>query len=182
MYAISLYNGEKPSAKESVAKDRKNLNVISSGVLGEDPIVIDEDNDVEENANAVEEDVVIVEANDEAAVNSWDSFNGVKAPDGWTYCGKLCFICFGPASTYFSLTMLMGGMGMSGREKKLAGHANQQKNNVVRANAQILSTLSIPSIRMPDFKMHHLPFKIPNVHSTSFRINSIHLDHQILSL
>ena len=45
--------------------------------------------------------------------------------------------------------------------------------------SQTLSTASTPSRQIPDFNMPHLPFKIPKVHSTSFRMDSTHFDQQI---
>ncbi len=44
---------------------------------------------------------------------------------------------------------------------------------------QTYSTKSTPKIRMPLFKILHLPFRIPNVHSTYLPIDSNYLDQWI---
>ena len=47
---------------------------------------------------------------------------------------------------------------------------------------QTESTASTPCSLTPLFNILHLPFIIPNVHSTSFRIDSSHFDHLISSM
>jgi hypothetical protein len=50
------------------------------------------------------DDVVVV---DSMALNTWDPFGGIAAPSGYTYIGKLAFICFGPTSKFFASTLTM---------------------------------------------------------------------------
>ena len=38
-------------------------------------------------------------------LDSWKPFKGITAPEGYSYVGKLFFICFGPASKYFASTL-----------------------------------------------------------------------------
>ncbi len=52
------------------------------------------------------DDVVVV---DSTALNTWDPFGGIAVPSGYTYIGKLAFICFGPTSKFFASTLAMGG-------------------------------------------------------------------------
>jgi hypothetical protein len=71
-------------------------------------------------------------------LDSWDPFKhgGVIAPEGFTYIGKLSFICFGPTSKFFASTLAMGG-GQSNRtvvEKKEGSRNAQRKVNTERAN------------------------------------------------
>jgi hypothetical protein len=44
-------------------------------------------------------------------LDSWDPFKcgGFIVPEGFTYIGKLSFICFGPTSKFFASTLAMGG-------------------------------------------------------------------------
>ncbi len=51
------------------------------------------------------DNVVVV---DSAAFNTWDPFGGIAAPQGYTYIGKLAFICFSPASTFFASILVRG--------------------------------------------------------------------------
>jgi tape measure domain-containing protein len=42
-------------------------------------------------------------------LDSWNPFNGIDAPEGYSYVGKISFICFGLTSKYFASTLAMGG-------------------------------------------------------------------------
>ncbi len=59
--------------------------------------------------------------------------------------------------------------------------SNNQFSSAQHVN-QILLTASTPLILMSDFKIRHLPFNIPNVHSTSFCMLSSHFDQRISSI
>jgi len=77
-------------------------------------------------------EVVVVEQN---AI--WDPFQrgGVSAPEGFTYNGKLSFICFGPTSKFFASTLAMGGQSdCTVEEKKEGSRKAQRKVNTERAN------------------------------------------------
>ena len=68
---------------------------------------------------------------------NWDPFQrcAIIAPEGFTYLGKLSFLCFGPASKYFAATLAMGGQ--SNRmveERKEGSRKAQRKVNTERAN------------------------------------------------
>jgi hypothetical protein len=64
------------------------------------------------------DDVVVV---DSTALNTWDPFGGIAAPRGYTYTGKLAFICFRPASKFFASTLAMGGQSERRAEEKKEG-------------------------------------------------------------
>ena len=51
------------------------------------------------------DNVVVV---DLTALNTWDPFGGIAVPKGYTYIGKLAFICFSPASTFFASILVRG--------------------------------------------------------------------------
>jgi len=65
----------------------------------------------------------------------WDPFDGVRAPDGWSFNGFMAFTCLGPTTSYFALVLKMGGSGMlhkdkkstKGAAKKFQGRANMRK-------------------------------------------------------
>jgi hypothetical protein len=74
---------------------------------------------------------------DPIELDSWDPFGrgGVPAPEGFTYIGKLSFICFGPTSKFFSSTLAMGGQSYhTVEEKKDGSRKAQRKINTERAN------------------------------------------------
>jgi hypothetical protein len=59
-----------------------------------------------------EDTVGDIKAEDNQIVpKEWDPFQRgtVIAPEGFTYLGKLSFICFGPTSKFFAATLAMGG-------------------------------------------------------------------------
>jgi hypothetical protein len=60
----------------------------------------------------------VVDVVDGTVSTTWDPFGGVKAPEGFTYIGKLAFICFGPTSKYFVGTLAMGGQSNRSVEEK----------------------------------------------------------------
>ncbi len=64
------------------------------------------------------DNVVVV---DSRALNTWDPFGSIAAPRGYTYIGKLAFICFGPASKFFASTLAMGGQSKRSAEEKKEG-------------------------------------------------------------
>jgi len=39
----------------------------------------------------------------------WDPFKGVEAPVGYSYDGKLAFLCLGPTTQHFSKVIRLGG-------------------------------------------------------------------------
>ena len=59
--------------------------------------------------------------------------------------------------------------------------SNSQLCNAQQVS-QISSTLPTPYMQTHIFKILHLPFRMPKVNSTSFPINSTHLDHHVLSI
>jgi hypothetical protein len=67
----------------------------------------------------------------------WDPFQrgGVIAPEGFTYLGKLSFLCFGPTSKYFAATLAMGEQSnRTVEERKEGSRKAQRKVNMERAN------------------------------------------------
>jgi hypothetical protein len=39
----------------------------------------------------------------------WNPFKGVEAPFGYSYDGKLAFLCLGPKTQHFSKVIRLGG-------------------------------------------------------------------------
>jgi hypothetical protein len=60
-------------------------------------------------------------SSDDVVVVDFDPFGGIAAPRGYTYIGKLAFICFGPASKFFASTLAMGGQSERSAEEKKEG-------------------------------------------------------------
>ena len=59
----------------------------------------------------------------------------VMAPEGFTYLGKLSFLCFGPTSKFFAATLAMGGQSnRTVAERKEGSRKAQRKVNTERAN------------------------------------------------
>ena len=46
---------------------------------------------------------------EEGIVSDWDPFKGVVAPFGYSYDGKLAFLCVGPTTQHFSKVLRLGG-------------------------------------------------------------------------
>ena len=87
--------------------------------------------DVNDCDNVMEEQTSPIE------LDSWDPFQrgGVIAPEGFTYIGKLSFICFGPTSKFFASTLAMGGQSNRTVEGGKEGlRKAQRKVNTERAN------------------------------------------------
>jgi hypothetical protein len=67
----------------------------------------------------------------------WDPFlrGGVIAPEGFTYFGKLSFLCFGPTSKFSASALLMGGQSnCTVEERKEGSRKARRKENTERAN------------------------------------------------
>jgi hypothetical protein len=82
-------------------------------------------------------DCDVVEQTNSIKLDSWDpfQFGGVIAPEGFTYIGKLSFICFGPTSKFFASTLAMRGQSNCTVEEKEEGlRKAQRKVNTERAN------------------------------------------------
>ena len=63
----------------------------------------------------------MLKVDDPVGLDSWNPFKGIAAPEGYSYVGKLSFICFGPASKYFASTLGMGGQSDRTLEEKKDG-------------------------------------------------------------
>ncbi len=66
---------------------------------------------------------------DSTELNTWDPFGGIAAPSGYTYIGKLAFLCFGPMTEFFASTLAMGGQSKCSVEEK--------KDRLMRAMCKI---------------------------------------------
>ncbi len=79
-----------------------------------------------------------IEAEDNQIVPiEWDPFQRgtVIAPEGFTYLGKLSFICFGPTSKFFAATLAMERQSnRTVAERKEGSRKAQRKVNTERAN------------------------------------------------
>jgi hypothetical protein len=51
-------------------------------------------------------------------LEDWNQFNGVTAPAGYAYCGKLAFICLGPASKFYCKIFKTGGDNAKNKEER----------------------------------------------------------------
>ena len=107
-----------------------------TSIIGDDELIVDGNNGSDDNNEILgavseagmpmtrreEADVMLAkddnDCNDDVEeqtspikLDSWDPFKcgGFIAPEGFTYIGKLSFICFGPTSKFFASTLAMGG-------------------------------------------------------------------------
>jgi hypothetical protein len=55
-------------------------------------------------------------------LEDWNPFNGVTTPAGYAYCGKLVFICLGPASKFYCKILKTGGGNAKNKEKREKMH------------------------------------------------------------
>jgi hypothetical protein len=110
--------------------------------IGDDELIVDvsdgSHDDNERIGGVIDCDVVVVEEQTRSIeLDSWDPFQrgGASAPEGFTYIGKLSFICFGPTSKFFASTLAMGGQSnRTVEEKKEGSRKAQRKVNTERAN------------------------------------------------
>jgi hypothetical protein len=65
--------------------------------------------------------ISIDSSSDDVVVVDFDPFGGIAALQGYTFIGKLAFICFGPVSKYFASTLAMGGQSKRSAEEKKEG-------------------------------------------------------------
>ncbi len=78
------------------------------------------------------EDIVV---DDPIGLDSWNPFKGIVAPEGYSYLGKLPFICFGPSSKLFASTLAMEGQAAHTLDEKKEGSRKvQRKITKERAN------------------------------------------------
>ena len=113
--------------------------IIVNGINGSD-----DDNEVlgavsEMDMPITREDVVgdVQAADNQIVSTQWDPFQrgGIIAPEGFTYFGKLSFLCFGPTSKFFAASLAMGGQSNRTVEKRKEGSRKaQRKVYTERAN------------------------------------------------
>ncbi len=127
MYAMMINRGVDTvivEGNDGSDDDNEVLGAVSEEGL---PLQVEEDTDFDD---------VDVQT-DPIELDSWDPFGrgGVPAPEGFTYIGKLSFICFGPTSKFFASTLAMGGQSYrTVEEKKDGSRKAQRKINTERAN------------------------------------------------
>ena len=51
-------------------------------------------------------------------LEDWNPFNGVTAPAGYAYCGKLAFICLGQVSMFYCKILKTGGGNTKNKEER----------------------------------------------------------------
>ena len=101
--------------------------------LGEQICLVDNDGIVElkmeeKNDNEIEEVITIT-------MDSWNPFNSVKVPKGYCFFGKFAFLCYGPASEYFSEMLSSKGSQVTTLvDKKKMGRAAMLKETSAQAN------------------------------------------------
>jgi hypothetical protein len=53
----------------------------------------------------------------------WNPFNGVTAPASYAHCGRLAFICLGPAKKFYYQILKTGGGNAKNKEERKKMHA-----------------------------------------------------------
>ncbi len=100
---------------------------------GNSGMICNLDEDEDEIKKEVTYEVVVVEETPLLGT-SCSLFNGVTAPLGHPYTGKLAFICFGPSSNFFPPSLKPGGAsGIDKEERKNGGQASIRKMQEERA-------------------------------------------------
>jgi hypothetical protein len=64
----------------------------------------------------------------------WDPFKGVVAPFGYSYDGKLAFLCLGPTTQHFSKVIRLGGSKFDGTETKKKGSRSAMRKEEENRN------------------------------------------------
>ena len=124
MYAMTIGDDEQiVDVSDGSDDDNERIGAVA---VGGDMLAKDDDCDV-----VADEPTISIE------LDSWDPFQrgGNAAPEGYTYIGKISFICFGPTSKFFASTLAMGGQSDRTVEgKKEGSRKSQRKVNTERAN------------------------------------------------
>ena len=68
--------------------------------------------------NGVDDRDLVVEDTENMTEKDWDPFKGVEAPFGYSYDGKLAFLCLGPTTQHFSKVICLGGSTFDNPETK----------------------------------------------------------------
>ena len=129
MYAMTIGDdGKIVDVTSDGSDDDDNERIGAVAVGGDDMLAKRKDDDCDDD---------VEEQNSPIELESWDPFKrgGIIAPDGFTYIGKLSFICFGPTSKFFASTLAMGGQSdRTVEEKKAGSRKSQRKVTTERAN------------------------------------------------
>ena len=101
IYALSLKEGKGSNLdKDDSSGDNEVIGKVVCNTAEGMPIrLVDVNDDDMEKGDDDHQEVV------EHSLDSWNSFNSVGAPEGYCFFGKLCFLCLGPASEYYSETL-----------------------------------------------------------------------------
>ena len=76
--------------------------------------------------NGGDDSMVVLDSDVDSLINGMK--DGVIAPVGYSYTGKLAFLCFGPVSKFYSPILLTGGsMNLSVDERKKGSCTGIQK-------------------------------------------------------
>jgi hypothetical protein len=123
MYAMTIGDDEQiVDVSDGSDDDNERIGAVAGG----DMLAKDDDCDV-----VADEPTISIE------LDSWDPFQrgNNAALEGYTYIGKLSFICFGPTSKFFASTLAMGGQSdRTAGGKKVGSRKPQRKVNTERAN------------------------------------------------
>jgi hypothetical protein len=67
--------------------------------------------------------------------SDWDPFKGLEAPFGYSYDGKLAFLCFGPTTQHFLKVLRLGGSKFDNPETKKKGSRAAMRKEEEKRNA-----------------------------------------------
>ena len=113
MYALSLKEG-----KGAANLDSDDNNEVIGQVVCDDEM------------EKVDEDVQEVTKH---SLASWNPFDSDNAPEGYIFFGKLSFLCLGPASDFFSETLLSTGRQVTSVEDKKSMECCSQQRLVLES-------------------------------------------------
>ena len=92
-----------------------------------------------------DDSVVVVDSDVDSLMSNLK--DGVRAPVGYCYTGKLAFLCFGPVSKSYSPILSMGGLrNLSTEERKKGSRASIHKIQEEKAELSVLPGLDEASL------------------------------------
>ena len=96
------------------------VNAYANATKGDDQNNNPQEDESRRDSGVDDMDLGIAETED-MTESDWDPFKGLKAPVGYSYDGKLAFLCRGPTTQHFLKVIRLGGSKFDDPETKKKG-------------------------------------------------------------
>jgi hypothetical protein len=110
------------------------VNAYANATKGDEQNDNPQDNDSRRDSGVDDMDLGIADTVD-MTESDWDLFKGLEAPFGYSYDGKLAFLCFGPTTQHFSKVLRLGGSKFDDPKTKKKGSRAAMRKEEEKRNA-----------------------------------------------